>query len=73
MKMSGAEIIIKSLEKHGIDTVAGIPGGAALPIYNALYTSSIRHVLARHEQGACPCRSYRRGFPACARRSPKAG
>jgi len=52
MKMSGAEIIIKSLEKHGIDTVAGIPGGAALPIYNALYTSSIRHVLARHEQGA---------------------
>jgi len=50
--MSGAEIIIKSLEKHGIDTVTGIPGGAALPLYNALYASSIRHVLARHEQGA---------------------
>ncbi len=52
MKMSGAEIIIRSLEKHGIDTVTGIPGGAALPIYNALYASPIRHILARHEQGA---------------------
>jgi acetolactate synthase-1/2/3 large subunit len=52
MKMSGAEIIIKSLEKHGIETVAGIPGGASLPLYNALYASSIKHVLARHEQGA---------------------
>jgi acetolactate synthase-1/2/3 large subunit len=52
MKMSGAEIIIKSLEKHGIETVTGIPGGAALPLYNALYASPIKHVLARHEQGA---------------------
>ena len=52
MKMSGAEIIIKSLEKHGIETVAGIPGGAALPLYNALFSSGIKHVLARHEQGA---------------------
>lgn len=52
MKMSGAEIIIKSLEKHGIEIVTGIPGGAALPLYNALYSSSIKHVLARHEQGA---------------------
>ncbi len=52
MKMSGAEIIIKSLENHGIETVTGIPGGAALPLYNALYSSSIKHVLARHEQGA---------------------
>jgi len=52
MKMSGAEIIIKSLEKHGIDIVTGIPGGAALPLYNALYASTIKHVLARHEQGA---------------------
>ncbi|MCL2155736.1 MAG: biosynthetic-type acetolactate synthase large subunit [Leptospirales bacterium] len=52
MKISGAEIIIKSLEMHGIKTVTGIPGGAALPLYNALYASSIKHVLARHEQGA---------------------
>lgn len=52
MKYSGAEIIIKMLEKHGIDTIAGIPGGSNLPLYNALYKSKIRHILARHEQGA---------------------
>jgi acetolactate synthase-1/2/3 large subunit len=52
MKLRGAEIIVKSLERQGIDIVAGIPGGANLPVYNALYKSSIRHILARHEQGA---------------------
>ena len=52
MKYSGAEIIIKMLEMHGIETIAGIPGGANLPLYNALYNSNIRHILARHEQGA---------------------
>jgi acetolactate synthase-1/2/3 large subunit len=52
MKYSGAEIIIKMLEMHGIETIAGIPGGANLPLYNALYNSRIRHILARHEQGA---------------------
>src|SRR4030066_1787824 len=52
MKFSGAEIIIKLLELKGIKTVAGIPGGANLPIYNALYRSRIKHVLTRHEQGA---------------------
>src|SRR5262249_48181363 len=39
-------------ERQGIDTVAGIPGGANLPLYDALHGSAIRHVLARHEQGA---------------------
>lgn len=57
MKMNGAEIIIKLLEKKGITTIPGIPGGANLPLYDALYNSSIKHVLARHEQGA--------GFIAC--------
>lgn len=52
MRHSGAEIVIKSLERQGIKIIAGIPGGANLPIYNALYRSSIRHILARHEQGA---------------------
>jgi acetolactate synthase-1/2/3 large subunit len=52
MKYNGAEIIIKSLERQGVKIVAGIPGGTVLPLYNALYKSSIRHVLARHEQGA---------------------
>jgi len=50
---SGAEIIVRLLEREGIRIVAGIPGGAALPLYDALGRSSqIRHVLARHEQGA---------------------
>lgn len=53
MKTSGAEIIIKLLEIHGIRQIAGIPGGANLPMYDALARSGkIRHVLARHEQGA---------------------
>jgi acetolactate synthase-1/2/3 large subunit len=52
MRLSGAEILIKLLENQGIEVVAGIPGGANLPIYDALYRSKIRHILARHEQGA---------------------
>jgi len=52
MRYSGAEIIIKLLEQEGVEIVAGIPGGANLPLYDALYKSKIRHVLARHEQGA---------------------
>jgi len=52
MRYNGAEIVVKGLEQQGITTAAGIPGGANLPIYNALYGSTIRHVLARHEQGA---------------------
>jgi len=52
MKISGAALITKLLERQGIDTIAGIPGGANLPLYDALHASHIRHVLARHEQGA---------------------
>ena len=52
MRLSGAEIVVKLLERQGIEIISGIPGGANLPIYNALYDSGIRHVLARHEQGA---------------------
>jgi acetolactate synthase-1/2/3 large subunit len=52
MKYSGAEIIIKMLEMRGIQIISGIPGGANLPLYNALYKSKIRHILVRHEQGA---------------------
>lgn len=52
MKETGASIIVRLLEKKGIKTISGIPGGANLPLYDALYGSSIRHVLARHEQGA---------------------
>ncbi len=52
MKGTGAQIIVKLLERQGIAVVAGIPGGANLPLYDAMHSSSIRHVLARHEQGA---------------------
>ncbi len=52
-KMNGAELIIRLLENQGITTIAGIPGGANLPLYDALQRSTkIRHVLSRHEQGA---------------------
>lgn len=52
MRVSGAEITIKMLEEFGVKTIAGIPGGANLPLYNALANSNIKHILARHEQGA---------------------
>ncbi len=52
MKKTGAEIIIQLLEQRGIEIISGIPGSANLPLYDALNNSSIRHVLARHEQGA---------------------
>jgi len=50
--ISGAEILRTLLERQGIHTLAGIPGGAILPFYDALHDSAITHVLARHEQGA---------------------
>ncbi|MFP4681459.1 MAG: biosynthetic-type acetolactate synthase large subunit [Chitinispirillaceae bacterium] len=51
MKLSGAETIIHLLERQGVDTIAGIPGGSNLPLYNALFKSTkIRHILVRHEQ-----------------------
>jgi acetolactate synthase-1/2/3 large subunit len=53
LTMTGAQLIIHLLERQGIRTIAGIPGGANLPLYDALSSShQIRHILARHEQGA---------------------
>lgn len=52
MRLTGAEIIIKALEKEGVDVVFGYPGGAVIPLYDKLYDSSIRHILVRHEQAA---------------------
>lgn len=53
MQMTGAELIVRLLERQGVRTIAGIPGGAILPLYDALSGSEIiHHVLARHEQGA---------------------
>ncbi|WP_416242852.1 acetolactate synthase large subunit [Azospira sp. APE16] len=51
--LTGAQIVVRLLERQGVTTVSGIPGGAILPFYDALSASEkIRHVLARHEQGA---------------------
>lgn len=52
-QMTGAQLIVRLLERQGVRTIAGIPGGAILPLYDALSGSDIiHHVLARHEQGA---------------------
>ena len=53
-KTTGAEAVMKSLVAEGVDTIFGYPGGAIMPIYDALYdyVSAVNHVLVRHEQGA---------------------
>ena len=48
--MTGSEIIMRALEREGVETVFGHPGGAIMPIYDAIYDSPIQHVLVRHEQ-----------------------
>jgi acetolactate synthase-1/2/3 large subunit len=52
VELTGAQALIKSLEREGVDTVFGLPGGAILPVYDPILDSSIRHILVRHEQGA---------------------
>ncbi len=52
MRVKGGEAVVRSLERLGVEVVFGIPGVHTLEIYDALYDSPIRHVLARHEQGA---------------------
>ncbi|MDA0338355.1 MAG: acetolactate synthase 3 large subunit [Proteobacteria bacterium] len=52
-RLTGADILLKALVEQGVDTIFGYPGGAVLPIYDALFKQNqIRHVLVRHEQGA---------------------
>lgn len=62
MKMTGAEALLKSLEKEGVDIIFGIPGGVLLPIYDAIFSQTkIRHILMRHEQcGAHAADGYAR-------------
>ena len=50
-RLTGAEILIRSLENEGVDVIFGVPGGAILKAYDTLHDSPIRHILARHEQG----------------------
>ena len=50
---TGAEALVATLERIGVDTIFGLPGGAVLPLYDALYhAKALRHILVRHEQGA---------------------
>ncbi len=50
--MNAAEIIVNSLEKHGVEYIFGVPGGAIEPLNTALYKSMIKVIVAKHEQGA---------------------
>src|ERR671938_950120 len=50
--MTGAKSLIQALEKEGVDVVFGLPGGANLPMYDALVDANFRHILVRHEQSA---------------------
>ncbi|MBI4927176.1 MAG: biosynthetic-type acetolactate synthase large subunit [Anaerolineae bacterium] len=52
MKLTGAQILWETLVREGVDVVFGYPGGANLPIYDAMLDYPVRHVLTRHEQGA---------------------
>jgi acetolactate synthase-1/2/3 large subunit len=52
MKLTGAEILCESLTKLGVQHIFGYPGGAILPVYDALGKSKLHHILVRHEQGA---------------------
>ncbi|PIF02698.1 MAG: acetolactate synthase large subunit [Propionibacterium sp.] len=51
-ELTGAQAMVASLEKLGVEVAFGIPGGAILPAYDPIYDSKIRHILVRHEQGA---------------------
>jgi acetolactate synthase-1/2/3 large subunit len=49
---SGARLLVSTLERLGVDVVFGYPGGAIMPVYDALTGSGLKHILVRHEQGA---------------------
>ena len=52
-QMNGAQILLECLAKEEVDCFFGYPGGVTLPLYDALYDHSIKHVLVRHEENAC--------------------
>ena len=52
-EITGAEVLVRALQENGVDTIFGYPGGAVLPIYDAIFQQDrIEHILVRHEQGA---------------------
>ncbi len=64
--LSGAEAILRCLLAEGVDTIFGYPGGAIMPVYDALwhYTDRLQHILPRHEQGAIHAAQGYAGFHA---------
>ncbi|MBW1696143.1 MAG: biosynthetic-type acetolactate synthase large subunit [Deltaproteobacteria bacterium] len=52
MKLTGSQILMKTLKQEGVEVIFGYPGGAVLDIYHELAKTDIRHILVRHEQGA---------------------
>ncbi|NMA14878.1 MAG: acetolactate synthase large subunit, partial [Clostridia bacterium] len=50
--MTGAQALVRGLEAEEVDLIFGYPGGAILPVYDALINSSIKHILVRQEQAA---------------------
>jgi len=53
MSRKGADLVIETLKEEGVEVIFGLPGGAIMEVYDALYRDgSIKHILARHEQGA---------------------
>ena len=62
--LKGADIVLKCLRGEGVDLVFGYPGGAIMPLYDALEGSGVRHILTRHEQGAVFAAEVMRGSRA---------
>jgi tRNA dimethylallyltransferase len=63
--MSGAEVVLRALKDQGVEVIFGYPGGAVLPIYDALFQqNAIRHILVRHEQARCMPPKAMRAPPA---------
>src|SRR3569623_984076 len=50
--VSGARLVVEALEREGVTQLFGYPGGAIMPVYDALTDSKLQHILVRHEQGA---------------------
>ena len=59
--MKGSELVVKALQQHGVDTVFGYPGGAIMPIYDALYGSGLKHILCRQGSLSASRRSRSHG------------
>lgn len=52
MKLTGSQVLLRTLRRENVDVIFGYPGGVVLPIYDELYKENFRHLLVRHEQGA---------------------